>query len=484
MAETKSLRKNSFFSFFNAFTTLLFPLITFPYASRILHPEGIGKNNFAVSIEGYFAMLAGLGISAYATREAAKLRDNKYEFSKFCKEIISINLISMIISYTLLLILLFTVPKFEQYRLLILVRSMDIFFCTIGLEWLYRAEEDFKYITLRSFFFKIAGLIFLFIFVRDQDDIVEYTFFGILTSVASNICNLFHSKKYIDYKIKCKLELTRHFKFIFTFFGMVVITSLYTILDTSLLGFLSDDFQVGLYTAATKLNKISLTLITSLTAVLLPRLSYFARNNEKEKIIELAQKSASIIILLALPVIAGLIFLAKPLTLIFSGPEYLQAIPAMYIISPIVLFISLSSLIGSQIFAAINKEKLTLISTSIAAIINITLNFIFIPKYGAMGAAIGTVFAEFGVTLFQIMCVREYINKSIIFTFFQSIIGCVLISFEIFFISKYINNNILIIITSILISVISYGTVLYLFHNKYFIESISIVKDKLLKKTK
>ena len=101
-----------------------------------------------------------------------------------------------------------------------------------------------------------------------------------------------------------------------------------------------------------------------------------------------------------------------------------------------------------------------------------------------MGAAIGTVFAEFGVTLFQIMCIREYINKSIIFTFFQSITGCILISFEIFFISKYITNNILIIVSSILISVISYGTVLYLFHNKYFIESISIVKDKLLKKAK
>ena len=418
MNETKSLRKNSFFSFFNAFTTLLFPLITFPYASRILHPEGIGKNNFAVSIEGYFAMLAGLGISSYATREAAKLRENKFEFSKFCKEIITINLISMIISYALLVTLLFTVPKFEQYRLIILVRSMNIFFSTIGLEWLYRAEEDFKYITLRSFIFKIAGLIFLFIFVRDQDDIVEYTFFGILTSVASNICNLFHSTKYIDYKIKCKLEITKHLKFIFTFFGMVVITSLYTILDTSLLGFLSDDFQVGLYTAATKLNKISLTLITSLTAVLLPRLSHYAKNNEKEKIIELSQKSASIIILLSLPIIVGLIFLAKPLTLIFSGKEYLQAIPAMNIISPIVFFISLSSLIGGQIFASINKEKLTLISTTIAAVINITMNLIFIPKYGAVGAAIGTVIAEFCVTFFQVICIRKYIKKSILITFF------------------------------------------------------------------
>lgn len=484
MGETKSLKKNSFYSFINAFTKLIFPIITFPYASRILHPEGIGQVNFAVSIETYFAMIAGLGIGSYATREAAKRRDNKFELSKFSKEILTINFISMIVAFALLFIALITVPKFEQYRVLILVRSTNIFFTTIGLEWLYRAEEEFKYITLRSLIFKFAGLAFLFIFVRNQDDTIEYTIFGILTSVASNICNLFHSRKYIDYRIKCKLELKKHLKFIFTFFGMAVVTSLYTVLDTSLLGFLSDDFQVGLYSAATKLNKLTLHLITALIAVLLPRLSYYAKNNEHEKFVKLSQKSASIVIMLALPVIVGLIFLAKPLILVFSGEEYLKAIPAMNIISPIVLFISISSLIGSQIFAAIGKEKLTLISVCIAAAMNITMNIIFIPKYGAVGAAIGTVAAEFSVAFFQVFYLRKYICKDIIISLIQSLIGSVIIALEIIVISKVLTNNILIISISIVTSIITYVIILYIFHNKYYMEFLNEIVKKLFNKVR
>ncbi len=197
--------------------------------------------------------------------------------------------------------------------------------------------------------------------------------------------------------------------------------------------------------------------------------------------IELSQKSAGIIILISLPMISGLIFLSKPLILIFSGPEYLEAIPAMNIISPIVLFISLSALIGYQIFAAFSKEKLTLISSSLAAVMNIIMNFLFIPKYGAIGAAIGTVIAEFSVTFFQIICIRKYINKLIVCTFFQAIIGSTLIAFEIIIISKILNSNILIIIISIITSILSYGTLLYFFKNQCYIDIINVIKNKFKK---
>ena len=106
----KSLKKNSFFSFLNAFSTLIFPIITFPYASRILHPEGIGQVNFAVNTEGIFSLIAGLGIANYATREAARLRENRFELSKFCKEMLTINFLSMFVAYTFLAIALIFVP--------------------------------------------------------------------------------------------------------------------------------------------------------------------------------------------------------------------------------------------------------------------------------------------------------------------------------------------------------------------------------------
>ena len=484
MPEQKSLKKNSFYSFFNAFTTLIFPLITFPYASRILHPEGIGQVNFAVHTEGFFALIAGLGISSYATREAARIRDNKIELSKFCKEIITINFLSMLLAYILLGLSLLFIPKFEHYKTLILVRSTSIFFSTIGLEWLYTAEEDFKYITLRSLIFKFIGLAFLFIFVQSENDTVQYTIFGILTSVASNICNLIHSRKYIDYRQKATLEFKKHLKYIFIFFGMRFVTSIYTTFDSLMIGFLSNDVQNGYYAAATKLNKLTLGLLTAATAVLLPRLTYYIHHDKKDEFDRLVGKSLSITVLLAIPMSLGLILLAKPFVILFSGQDYIPAVPAMNIISPILLAIGISSITGTQVLPAIKKEKVTLTSYICGATLNVSLNFIFIPKLGATGAAIGTLFAETTVALIQLIYLRNYLSKDLFINLIHSIISSIPIIVIILLIKHFINNNVLIIILSILLSVIIYGLFLFLLKNKYFCEYSLQIKNKIFNNNK
>lgn len=483
-AQQKSIKKNSFYSFINALTTLVLPVITFPYASRILHPEGIGKVNFVTAIEGYFAIIAGLGISAYATREAARLRDDRHALTKFCKEMIAINSLSMAVSYGLLCMAIIFIPKLESYRLMILIRSVNIFFTTIGLEWLYRAEEDFKYITLRSLIFKFSGLAYLFIFVRTQDDTIEYLIFGILTSVASNIYNLAHSRKYIDYRYKCRLELSRHLRPIFTFFGMSVIISVYTILDTSMIGFLSTETQVGYYSAATRLTKMTIGVLTSVTSVILPRLSYYRQTGEEKKFLSLAEKSLSINTLLALPMLVGLIFLARPLVLLFAGEAYIPAVTAMNIISPILFFISSTSIIGGQIFPAMRKEKRTLVSVTIGALTNITLNAVFIPRLGATGAAIGTTAAEFMVLVIDICFIRSLISKTYIINFMQALIGSGIEAGLIFFLSRIISHPIPLIAVSIVSSIAVYYLFLLIVRNKYIIEYTELFISRIRNKRK
>ena len=253
-----------------------------------------------------------------------------------------------------------------------------------------------------------------------------------------------------------------------------------------MLGFLSNDTQVGYYTAATKLNKLSLGLLNSLIAVLLPRLSYYKEKNENNKFIELSEKAASVVILLSLPMVIGLITLAKPLVLVFSGNKYLDAVPAMNIISPIVFAISISSLIGTQIFPAIKKEKITLLSIICGAITNVIINSIFIPKYGAIGAALGTLIAEFAVTIVQIIYLAKYISKNILLSLFHSIIACIPLTLIIVSFSKLITNNLLLIIVCIIISVIVYSLILIILKNKYFTELIlQKIKEKIFRgKTK
>lgn len=468
--EQKSLKKNAFYSVLKVFLSLVFPLITFPYASRILLPEGIGKVNFANSIVSYFILIASLGISGYATREAVKVREDKLALTKLFKEIITINFICCIIAYLLFFIALFCIPKFSEYRSLLLVCSIKILFSVIGIDWIYTANEDFKYITIRSFCIQLLSLIYLFIFVHTKEDLIHYAIFGILTAVGSNIFNFLLVGKYIDIRYKTKLEYKKHLKAIIVFFCITIVTSIYTMLDTAMLGFISTDKEVGYYTASTKLGHMVLSMLTAITAVLLPRFTNYVQKEDKSSFEELISKSSNIIILLSIPMTIGLIFLSKPFMIVLSGIEFLPAVSCMKIISPIIIIISFGSLIGVQILPAQGKEKVSFISYIAGAITNIILNLLLIPKFNSLGAAIGTLCAESIVTGIQIIYVRKIIiKKDFLLSILQSLLSSGLMILCIILLETQIKNNILLLVISLPLGIIIYSIGLILLHNKYFL---------------
>ena len=200
------------------FMSLLFPLITFPYASRILMPEGIGKVVFAQSIITYFAMFASLGIGAYGVREAAKIRDNKLLLSRFSKEIFTINIIATFFAYLIFAICLFAIPNIFVYRKLLCICSASILFSTLGMDWLYNALEDYQYITIRSIAFQLISLIFLFVVVHKENDYLWYAAISVGANVGSNICNFIHSRKFISFRHIHHLQLKKHLKAVFILF--------------------------------------------------------------------------------------------------------------------------------------------------------------------------------------------------------------------------------------------------------------------------
>lgn len=475
--KNKSLKKNAALNMVKTIMGLIFPLITFPYASRILQPSGLGKVNFAHSIISYFSMIAALGINTYAVREAAKLREDKAALTKFVKEILTINMTSTVIAYLLLSFTILFVPYFSEYRVLLVVCSGTILFTTLGMDWLYTALEEFSYITIRSILFQFLSLILLFVFVHTQEDYLKYASISVISSVGSNICNFIHARKYISITEKIKKTLCHHLKPIFTLFAMSVATSIYTALDTTMLGFIAGDEQVGFYTAATKINKIVLAVITAASAVLLPRLSYYISQHENEQFFNLSAKALNLIILLSLPCAVGLNLVARPVILLLSGVSYESAIPVMQIMNPIIVAISLSGLIGIQIFMPLGKEKLTLVSVILGAVINFTLNLILIPKHGALGAGVATICAESSVTLFQLILARKYFEwKRIVPHVIQCIFACIIMTLCILFLEKIQMNMILQLVLTVIIGAFVYGTVLIVFHNKFI---LSIIKGTL-----
>ena len=228
-------------------SSFIFPLITFPYVSRVLLPAGTGKVSMATSVITYFSMFAQLGIPTYGIRACAKVRDDRNELSKVAQELLLINIIMSIISYVVLFVLLFSVPKFRCEKELYVVLSFSIILTAIGMEWLYKALEQYTYITVRSVIFKFIALIGMFFLIHKQTDYIVYGGITIFAASASNILNLINAHKYIYLKPIGNYNFRRHLKPVLVFFAMSCATVIYTNLDTVMLGFMATDTDVVYY---------------------------------------------------------------------------------------------------------------------------------------------------------------------------------------------------------------------------------------------
>lgn len=408
----KSLKLNFLMNVMLTMSSFVFPLITFPYISRILLPIGTGKVSFATSIVTYFSMFAQLGIPTYGIRACARVRDSREKLTRTAQELLGINLIMSVISYVVLFILLFTVPKFRAEKNLYVILSFTIILTAIGMEWLYKALEQYTYITIRSVIFKFMALIAMFLLVHKQKDYVVYGGITIFAASASNVLNLLNAHKYIDLKPIGNYNFKRHMKPILIFFAMSCATTIYTNLDTVMLGFMSTDTDVGYYNAAVKIKVILVSIVTSLGTVLLPRASYYIQQGKLDEFRRITKKALNFVILLAMPLMLYFIYYAKEGIYFLSGNAYSGSIVPMQVIMPTLLLIGITNILGIQILVPMGREKVVLYSEIAGAIVDIIVNALLIPKYASTGAAIGTLVAEFAVLVVQYWSLKNEVRDS------------------------------------------------------------------------
>lgn len=401
MSEKKSLKLNVVMNAILNMSAFIFPLISFPYVSRVLLAEGNGKVAFATSLISYFLMIAQLGIPTYGIRACAKVRDDKRLLSKTAHELLIINLVMMVVSYAALVLALAFVPRLREERMLYLVCSLTIFFTTIGMEWLYKALEQYTYITIRSIVFKALSLVAMFALVRAKEDYVIYGGITILASSASGVMNFVHARKYIYMRPLGGYEFKPHLKAVAVFFAMSCASQIYTHLDTVMLGFMDTDTVVGYYNAAVRIKQIMVSVVTSLGMVLLPRASYYIKNKQMDQFQTISRKSLGFTLLAAAPLTLYFILYARDGIYFLSGEAYEGAVLPMQLIMPTLLFIGLSTVTGIQILVPMGREKMVLYSIICGAVVDVILNLFLIPPYGAAGAAAATSIAELVVTAFQ-----------------------------------------------------------------------------------
>ena len=477
-----SVKTNILLNGINTVTTILFPVITFPYAARVLMPDGIGAVNFLNSIISYIVLLTSLGIPMYAVKEVAKYRDDIRLRNMVTVEILILSSFLCLCGYIAVWILAEYVPQIHRQQALFYVLSLTILFTGIGATWFYQGIEDFKFITIRALAIRTLAAASLFVFVKTPSDLIIYGFILVGSTVGNNIINLVHLKKHINFSsIEWKnIRIKRHIKPAFQVFILNLIISLYIQLNSIMLGFISGDEAVGYFTAGNKISHIGLTVISSLGTVLLPRCANLLQTGNLKGFASVIGKSLNVTLLLALPITVGLIILAVPTTLLFCGDDFEPAIPILYVTAPVVIFVSLTNLMGIQVLYPMNKVRIVIWSVAGGAILNIILNIILIPLYGALGAGVSTLIAEASVFAIQLFMGRNFYPFKTTSFFNWKIISATLIMGICVSVSLYFSENISSqVIIGISIGIVSYSCALLILQEKLFMEIILNLKNKL-----
>lgn len=482
----KSIGINAILNAIKAALSILFPLITFPYATRVLGVENLGKVNYAQSIEHYFALIATLGVTTYAVREGAKRRDDKKQLSTFCNEIFSLNIVTTLFSYTIMGIFLIFSAKMHDYRLLIIIQSISILFTTLGVDWLNTIYEDYLFITIRSIITNILSIIALFLFVKTPNDYYIYAMLTVLTNVVIAISNLFYCRKYTKIKTTFNKKIFSHLKSTLIFFANSLSVSIYVNSDTTMLGWMCGDFFVGIYAVAVKVYNIIKTILASIYVVAIPRLSYYFGNNKMKEFKTLYSKIIMYLALLILPCMAGLISLSNEIVLIISGAEYMDAVITLQILSIALLFAVFGGAVTNCLNIPLKREVFNMKATIISAVANVILNLYFIPKFYQNGAAITSVIAEMMVLIISVINFKKWNEvidiRNVVKNFIHAFIGMILILMVCYIISQFnITNIVISVLLKITFSIIVYFIELIILKNSCLMETLYTIKSKLIK---
>lgn len=293
-----------------------------------------------------------------------------------------------------------------------LIFSIILILDFLNIDWFFQGIEDYRYITIRTIFIKIISLFFIFCFIKKEKDIYLYVLILVFSSVVSSLFNIIKIIKLVEFKLK-NLKIKKHLKDILIIFSMNLAISIYTNLDSVMLGGYGNKYSLGIYSAANKIIVLIMGIVTSLGTVTLPRISNYIAENKENEIKLILKKMISFLCFFIFPSVMGIYFTANEIILLFAGREYLEAVTTLKILSLTIIFIGFSNLIGLQIFYPRGKEKIVFYSVTIGAILNFSLNLYLIPKYFQNGAAIATCIAEFGVLIVQIILGYRYLKLEI-----------------------------------------------------------------------
>lgn len=400
-----SLKKNIIYNITYQILILFLPLVTTPYISRVIGAEGVGIYSYTYSVANYFILFAMLGLNNYGNRSIATVRDDKKRLSKTFINIYSLQLLTsiMIVIFYLFYIRVFVSDNLEiaYIQLLFLLSTM------IDINWFFFGLEQFKLTVVRNTIIKILTVLMIFIFVKNSNDLWIYTLIMASGTLLSQMMLWPFIRRYVIWIRPTLKEIKSHFKPNLALFIPVLAISIYKIMDKIMLGILTSTIQVGYYDNSEKILNIPLSIIASLGTVMLPRMTSLIVTRECESFKRYIEISLKFVMFIAIGAMVGLTAISPNFIPLFLGNDFISCIGVVSVLSISILFSSWANVIRTQYLIPLKKDSIYIKSTLLGAVVNVIANLIFIPRYGAVGAALGTVFAEASVALYQTLKVRK-----------------------------------------------------------------------------
>lgn len=444
----QSLKKNFIYNAILTMSGYIFPLMVYPYVSRVLGVANIGACNFVDSIVEYFTILSMMGMNTIGIREIAKCKNDQQKLDNVFSQLFSLNTLTTITAIIILIIATNIVPKFAPYKDLLYIGVGKLFFNYMLINWFFQGLENFKYIAARTIFVKILFVISVFLFVKTETDVKLYYFLVALTWAGNGIINFIYAKKYVSFNFTLKINKA----IIGSFFILGVywfMNSMYTTLNVAFLGFATNDIEVGYYTTANKLLTVIMTMFTALTSVMVPRVSVALKSNDNSEAKALIRKAINALMLFSIPLIFFVFPFSQELIYLMSGKGYEGATTPLQIMTPLFFLVGYDQIIVLQTLLPMGKDKDILRNSILAASVGIISNIFLTLNFGKNGSAIVLILAELSVLLSSQFCVTKYLGLKIPFKLIiKHIIGFSPIIIICYVIKYFINSYVISLIVS------------------------------------
>ena len=388
-------------------STYLINLVLFPYVSRVLGVDMVGKVGFVNDTIGYFSLFALMGIATVGIREIAACGEDRERRSRVFSSLMALVGIMTAVVMAVYLGSLFVVNRFQADRNLFIIGTGSLLFTSMLIEWFYQGLENFRYITIRSILVKLVYAAAVFLTVRHPEDYQLYFLLTVGAVVVNAIINIGYSRRFATLSFR-NVDLKAYLKPVFSLGLYKIMVSMYTTFNVVYLGFVAADAEVGYYYAAKKLFYILLGLFSAFTAVMLPRMSSLVEKRQEEEFHRKIGQTFDLVFAIGIPMTLFLVVMAPQIIGLMSGPGYEGAVLPMRIISPVLLLSSMAQIWVIQVLMPLKQDRIILLSSAIGAVTGIVINILLVGRLGAVGSAIVLLCSELAGNLLSfIFAVRK-----------------------------------------------------------------------------